>query len=412
MKELPKGWKWVRLGDVSDNVLKVKKFEKKKGNFIYLDIGSINNKTHKLISHKEYDWTQAPSRAQQIIRVGDILFSTVRTYLKNTAKVDNPIYNDQIASTGFAVIRPLKERVVDKYIFYYSISNIFVESLNKLQTGSSYPAVRDSDVFNQMIPICEIAEQRRITDKIEELFSELDEGIENLKKAQAQLKIFRQAVLKYAFEGRLTNKNVKDGELPEGWKWVKVNDISNKITDGEHLRPNIIDDGIPFLSAKDVRDHDVVFDECLYISKEDSIKFRKRCNPEKGDILIVSRGATVGRSCIVKSTQVFCLLGSVILIKPKVCVEALYLSYLMKSPFILNKLILLSGSTAQQAIYLRDIKNILVPICPKEEQIRIVNEIESRLSVCDSIEKEITQGLNQSEHLRQSILKQAFGGRL
>ena len=67
-----------------------------------------------------------------------------------------------------------------------------------------------------------IPEQHRIVAKIEELFSSLDKGIENLKTAQAQLKTYRQAVLKWAFEGKLTNENVKEGELPEGWKWEKI----------------------------------------------------------------------------------------------------------------------------------------------------------------------------------------------
>ena len=71
-----------------------------------------------------------------------------------------------------------------------------------------------------------LPEQHRIVAKIEELFSRLDKGVENLKTAQAQLKTYRQAVLKWAFEGRLTNDTVKDGELPEGWKWERLSSIS------------------------------------------------------------------------------------------------------------------------------------------------------------------------------------------
>ena len=77
-----------------------------------------------------------------------------------------------------------------------------------------------------------LPEQHRIVAKIEELFSRLDKGIENLKTAQAQLKTYRQAVLKWAFEGKLTNENVKDGELPEGWKWEKLSSVVAKISDG------------------------------------------------------------------------------------------------------------------------------------------------------------------------------------
>jgi type I restriction enzyme, S subunit len=104
-------------------------------------------------------------------------------------------------------------------------------------------------------------------------------------------------------------------KLPEGWVWTKLEEISTKITDGEHFRPKTQSHGVYFLSAKNVKEDGVSFDEPLYISEETSQKALKRCNPERGDILIVSRGATVGRMCIVRTDTVFCLLGSIILIK-------------------------------------------------------------------------------------------------
>ena len=75
-------------------------------------------------------------------------------------------------------------------------------------------------------------------------------------------------------------------------------------------------------------------------------------------------------------------------------------------------MISMSGATAQQAIYLRDIQNIAIPLCSLEEQTQIVQEIESRLSVADKIEESIAQSLKQAEALRQSILKKAFEGKL
>ena len=79
-----------------------------------------------------------------------------------------------------------------------------------------------SEILKSLFPL---PEQHRIVAKIEALFSSLDKGIESLKTAQQQLKVYRQAVLKWAFEGKLTNDNVKDGELPEGWKWVKFGEM-------------------------------------------------------------------------------------------------------------------------------------------------------------------------------------------
>jgi len=148
--------------------------------FIYLDIGSIDNSTQRITSPKKYSGGDAPSRARQIVKSGDTLFSTVRTYLKNIGIV-NETYNGQIASTGFCVIRPALG-ISPKYIFYLVQTDSFLNPLNELQRGTSYPAVRDDDVFSQVISLCPTTEQYRIVTKIEELFTKLDAGVRNYRK--------------------------------------------------------------------------------------------------------------------------------------------------------------------------------------------------------------------------------------
>ena len=148
-----KDWEEKRLGEVCEKVAKIKREKMSKTDeFKYVDIGGIDNTTNRIISHKIYSWEEAPSRAQQIIKQGDILFSTVRTYLKNTAQVKNKIYDNEICSSGFTVIRSKRDILNPDYIFYFSISEYFIQHLNKLQTGASYPAIRDKDVFTQTIP--------------------------------------------------------------------------------------------------------------------------------------------------------------------------------------------------------------------------------------------------------------------
>ena len=103
--ELPKDWKWTQLGKVCNKVEVVKRKEKKPNEeFLYLDIGGIDNTINKIVTNKTYKWSEAPSRAQQIIYKDDILFSTVRTYMKNIAIVDHHKYDGQIASSGFCVV--------------------------------------------------------------------------------------------------------------------------------------------------------------------------------------------------------------------------------------------------------------------------------------------------------------------
>ncbi len=200
-------WTNVKLGEICEKAVKIKRKEViPDEEFIYLDIGGIDNQSNRIVDYKKYNWENAPSRAQQIVKVGDTLFSTVRTYLKNIAMVNNSKYENQICSSGFTVIRAINGLADSKFLFAISLSEGFLQPLNKLQTGTSYPAVRDHDVFGQIIPLPPLPEQRAIVSKIEQLFSDLDNGIDNFKKAQEQLKIYRQAVLKKAFEGELTKK--------------------------------------------------------------------------------------------------------------------------------------------------------------------------------------------------------------
>lgn len=107
-KELPE-WEEKKIFELTEKVenLNVKNINLH-DKFLYIDISSINNIKNTIETHKEYSYYEAPSRAKQIIKHGDVLFSNVRVYLKNIAIVDNPVYNDQICSTGFTVLRAQK----------------------------------------------------------------------------------------------------------------------------------------------------------------------------------------------------------------------------------------------------------------------------------------------------------------
>lgn len=331
------------------------------------------------------------------------------TIIGRKGTINSPIYVKTKfwnVDTAFGLCS--KESLDSKFLFFFCTWFNF----HKLDKSTTIPSLAKRDLLSIDIPIPPLPEQQAIVSKLEELLSDLDNGKQQLLLAQQQLKVYRQSLLKWAFEGKFTNKDVKDGELPKGWKNEQLKDVAEKITDGEHFRPITQNTGIPFLSAKDVRDFGVSFDDPLFISEDTANKALQRCNPQRGDILIVSRGATVGRMCIVNTDRQFCLLGSVILIKVNGKINSKFLNYALKSPLSNQQMVTISGATAQQAIYLRDIKNIPIPLPSLAEQQLIVEELESKLTVCDKIEETISKSLEQAETLRQSILKKAFEGKL
>lgn len=402
---LPDNWEVKTLADVCVKATVVKRVQQDPDTeFLYLDIGGINNQTNKIESHKKYRWKDAPTRAQQIVRKNDVLFSTVRTYLKNIAFVDNDKYNDQIASSGFTVIRA-GNNANAKYLFYYSISQVFLGPLNDLQTGSSYPAVRDKDVFSQPIPTPQIDEQERIVAKIEELFSELDAGVQSLKHAQAQLKTYRQSVLQWSMDhphGESENFLLKD--------------ISEKIQIGpfgtQLHRADYVENGIPLINPMHIKDGRIVANPSysITVKKRDSLA---NYILKDGDVILGRRGE-MGRSALVSSKEAgwLCGSGSLYFRPKKGMVNSSFLHQFLQSQTVKHYLDENAGGTTMANLNLKIVGNIPICLPPINEQLQIVEEIESRLSVCDKLEESIEKGLKQSEALRQSILKQAFEGKL
>jgi type I restriction enzyme S subunit len=412
--KLPKDWKWVKLGDLTQKINKVKRKEvSEEEELIYLDIGGIDNSLNKIVTHKNYLWKDAPSRAQQIVEVGDILFSTVRTYMKNIAIVDKKIYQHQIASSGFTVLRANKETIY-KYIFYLSISDVFLNPLNELQTGSSYPAVRDTDVLNQKVPLPSLETQNLIVFKIEELFSELDKGIEDLKTAQQQLKIYRQSVLKWAFEGKLTNKKVKEGELPKEWKMMKIGEIG-KVKGGKRLPKghNYSEESTNYvyLRVTDFENQSINLKKLKYLFKETQLAI-KNYTISKEDVFISIAGTIGEVGTIPEKLDGSNLTENAAKITELKDVDNKYLSRYLSGSIAQAQIKEKTKTTTQPKLSLYRIEEITVPLPSLEEQHLIVQEIESRLSVADKMEESITQSLQQAEALRQSILKKAFEGKL
>ena len=298
-----------------------------------------------------------------------------------------------------------------KYLFYHLLGNW--KNINKdKQYGSATNYIRMANFTDYDIPFPPLETQHAIVSKIEELFSELDKGIAELKTAQQQLKTYRQSVLKSAFEGKLTNENVKDGELPDGWKKTKVIDVALKVTDGEHSTPKRTDKGYYLLSARNIQNGFLALDNVDYIPVDEYNRITKRCNPQEGDILISCSGS-VGRICRVPKNIQFGMVRSVALLKLDwEKFNSKYFEFLFQSPFLQKQIEKGKKATAQANLFLGPIKNLDLVFPSLEEQHRIVQEIESRLSVADKMEQSIQESLQKAEALRQSILKKAFCGEL
>lgn len=338
------------------------------------------------------------------------------TIIGRKGTINSPIYvTTKFWNVDTAFGLCAKDNLNSKFLFYFCLGFNF----KKLDKSTTIPSLSKGDLLAIKLPIPPLEIQQSIVSKIEELFSELDKGIEDLKTSQQQLKIYRQSVLKWAFEGKLTNKRVKEGELPKSWKITKINDIveNNKHSlkagpFGSSLKKEFyVKEGYKIYGQEQVISNNPFIGE--YYIDEDKYEELKSCQIKPLDILISLVG-TVGKVLILPEN---CKKG---IINPRLIKITLdkdiylpsFFKYYFESSSVKIFYSSITKGTTMNVLNLGIIKTIPFPLPNIKEQEQIIQEIERRLSVADKMEESIAQSLQQAEALRQSILKKAFSGEL
>ena len=167
--ELPKGWEWVRVAAVGHDWGQKTPDQE----FTYIDVGSVDNSIGEIGTPQVVVAEEAPSRARKIVRIGTIIYSTIRPYLLNVAVIEREYSSEPIASTAFAIIHPYLD-MPSRYFLWYLRSPVFVRYVESVQTGIAYPAINDGQFYSGLIPLPPLAEQHRIVAKVDELMALCD----------------------------------------------------------------------------------------------------------------------------------------------------------------------------------------------------------------------------------------------
>jgi len=318
-------------------------------------------------------------------------------------------------AVGSTLMKILPRDNIHKEYLYHFISSKFW-TLNTKPKGVGIPHIEPTLLWNFELAVPPLPEQQAIVAKIEELLSELENGRQQLLTAQKQLRVYRQSLLKWAFEGKLTNKNVKEGELPKGWKWVKSGELFSFVTSGSRGWAKYYSDkGAIFIRITNMN-----FDTLELDLRDEKIQYVNppsnsegiRTKVQEGDFLFSITGY-LGMFAIAPKLENAFVNQHVCLCRPKEGFNKKYVGYWISSRsggiHHLNKN---QKGAVKAGLNLDDLKTFPVPLCSPEEQQLIVSELESKLTVCDKIEEIISQSLQQAETLRQSILKKAFEGKL
>lgn len=298
---------------------------------------------------------------------------------------------------GLTAIRP-SEILNLKYLLYYF--RYFEAQLQQKGTGTTFKAITQDVVRNLEIPIPSWEEQEHIVARIEELFSELDNGVETLRNTKQQLAVYRQAVLKAIFS-RIAEKRT-------------IREMSSAVTSGSRGWAQYYSDhGAKFIRIGNLTRNRICIDmsDIQYVDLPDGAE-GKRTQLHPKDVLI-SITADLGSIGLVPDDIGEAYVNQhIAMVRFNNPSQGKMMAWYLRSEYGQKDLLKNKRGGGKLGLGLDDIRDARIPDISDTEAERIVNMIEARLSVCDSIEKAVDTALQQAEAMRQSILKQAFEGKL
>jgi type I restriction enzyme S subunit len=481
--ELPSGWNWARLGDLSKMVTSGSRdWAKHYSNegAIFVRMGNLS-KDHYRLRLDHIQRVKAPSDGEGTrtrLEPGDILISITGDV--GMLGLIPEGFGEAYINQHTAMVRPIAE-MKGRYLAELFRSPFAQGQFNEPQRGIKN-SFRLTDVTQFVVPLPPLAEQHRIVAKVDELMALCDQleaarqeresrrdrlaaaslarlnapdpetfqsdarftlnALPALTTRPNQIKQLRQTILNLAVRGKLMPQDPQDEPaselltrivrcdetgpkkrllnekpaistqtslhvLPPSWVWTRLDVLAKKITDGEHLSPIKTNDGMKLLTAAHVTSNGLSLDNPQFVSVEDGNRFRNRCDPKRGDLLICSRG-TIGRCAIVDTDEVFCLMGSVILLRPPSELSPRYLLAYLSTETTQKLMQGMSGATAVKALYLKDIKNCPVPIPPLAEQHRIVAKVDELMALCDRLEASLTTADQTRTRLLEATLAEAL----
>lgn len=404
-EELAPGWASARLGDLVEPIEVTDPTRTPDAVFRYIDIGSIDNEALRISEPKTFSGKEAPSRARRVVREGDVLFSTVRPYLRNIA-LAGVAHSGCLTSTGISVLRA-KPSVLPGYLFRLVSSHAFVEEVGRSMDGTLYPAVRDSDVFAASIPLPPLAEQRRIVARIEALFARTRTARAHLLRIAPLAQRYREAATERAYEA----------DPAAGWRTTtagELSEIKSGITLGKRYPANAALVERPYLRVANVQRGHLNLEQIktILLPATDAARLAL----QHGDILMNEGGDRdkLGRGWVWQGEIPHCIHQNHVF-RLRLRGNAVTPHYLSRYANHFGARYFLDEgkqTTNLASISMAKVAALPVPVPPAGHAARIDELLDSAEAVSRAIEHEATRALVLLDHLERSILARAFRGEL
>ncbi len=445
--KIPSNWKWARLVELSKNCevpFADGPFGSNLKSIHYTDnpevriiqLSNIGEDGWRDSNVRYTTFKHAETIKRSMVECGDLVIAKM---MPAGRTIEVPDIEKAYVLSSDAVKFVPHPKLDKKYLLYTINSTVFKKQINSQVQGTTRVRTSLTKLKGYLVPVPPIEEQKRIVAKLDELFKLIDKLDNNKQELLENISNTRNKVLQLAIQGKLVeqcendepasvllerikaekeqlikdkvikkekplpeiSEEEKSFDLPKGWEWCRLGEISIKITDGSHNPPKG-EDGITdymMLSSQNINQNTLVnLEKTRYLSEENYNIENKRTQIKIGDILLTIVG-TIGRSCIYNGSLNITLQRSVAVVDTKYCNR--YLKYLFDSPLIQKYFSENSSGTAQKGIYLNQLKQTILPLPPLEEQKRIVAKVDLIMNYLDKLQQEI----ESQEVILEDILK-------
>ena len=354
-----------------------------------IELEHLSQETGELLGYTD---STAQASTKNAFTKGQVLFGKLRPYLKKFWLSQF----DGVCSSEIWVLNGKK--LANNYLFQFIQTNKFNQIAN-VSSGSKMP--RSDWKYMVQVPFKYTTKPEQ--QKIAAFLTAVDNKIEQLSKKQALLGEYKKGLMQQIFSQAIRFKADDGSDFPN-WEEKKLGDVvSTPVSDGPHLTPKFVKQGVPFLSVNNLVESKIDFSNVRYISIDDHLVFSKKCKPKKGDVLL-GKAASVGKVAFVETDVEFNIWSPIAMIRPGNSNFSKYIYYCFQTRFILNQISKFTNSSSQGNIGMGDINKIIIKLPNKLEQTKIAN----LLSSIDSKIEQVGKQLRESKQFKKALLQQMF----
>ncbi|WP_035776077.1 restriction endonuclease subunit S [Arthrobacter sp. H5] len=368
--------------------------------FRYVDLSAVDQAAKSITDHKLILGSEAPSRARQVLRMDDILVSTVRPNLNGVARVPKHL-EGSIGSTGFCVMRPNPHELNGSYAFHWVRSKKFIDEMVRKASGASYPAVSDNLVLSSKVPLPDLDEQRRIA----AILDKADDLRAKRREALVHLDTLTQSIFHDMFGSHAEFPLLTVSDLVASTKGaIRTGPFGSQLLTSEFTTA-----GIAVLGIDNAVDNKFSWKQRRYISLE---KYRElsRYTVCPGDLIVTIMG-TLGRCAVIPddiplaiNTKHLCC----ITLDQSKCLPEFLHSYFLLHPTAKQFLGQTTKGSIMGGLNMGIIKNLPVKLPP----LHLQQEFATRVAAVERLKDQHRTQLAALDSLFASLQHRAFGGEL